>query len=198
MAGSTDTRAQIVDAANRLFYAKGFEHTSFAAIAETVGISRGNFYHHFKSKDEILGAVIEARLRSTRAMLAEWDRDEPGPAGRVRRFVEIVITNATDIQNFGCPVGTLTNELAKLGHPARPRAVAVFDLFRTWLRAQFEELGFADEADDLAMHVLAFGQGVATVSNAFHDGEFVRREVDRLHAWLDERLAHGPAPRSAH
>lgn len=196
MAGSTGTRAQIVDAANRLFYEQGFEHTSFAAIAEAVGISRGNFYHHFKTKDDILGAVIEARLQGTCAMLAEWDRDEPGPAERVRRFVGIVVTNGADIQNFGCPVGTLTSELAKLGHPARPQAVAVFDLFRTWLRAQFEELGFAVEADDLAMHVLAFSQGVAALSNAFHDGRFVQREVDRLHAWLDERLAAGPAPRS--
>ncbi|MFF7438234.1 hypothetical protein [Streptomyces sp. NPDC008122] len=67
--------------------------------------------------------------------------------------------------------------------------MAVFDLFRTWLRAQFEELGPAVEADDLAMHILAFSQGVATLSNAFHDGEFVRREADRLHAWLDERPA---------
>ncbi|MEU1231841.1 TetR family transcriptional regulator [Streptomyces sp. NPDC005828] len=42
--GAGTTRAQIVDAANRLFSVKGFEHTSFAAIAETVGISRGTFY----------------------------------------------------------------------------------------------------------------------------------------------------------
>ncbi|MEU1631158.1 TetR/AcrR family transcriptional regulator [Streptomyces sp. NPDC020096] len=198
MAGSTGTRAQIVDAANRLFYEQGFEHASFAAIAAAVGISRGNFYHHFKTKDEILSVVIEARLQSTRAMLAEWDRDEPGPAERVRRFVEIVITNRADIQNYGCPVGTLTNELAKLDHPSRPQAVAVFDLFRTWLREQFEELGFTVEADDFAMHVLAFSQGVATLSNAFHDGEFVQREVDRLHGWLDECLADHPSPRSRH
>ncbi|MFG2875693.1 TetR/AcrR family transcriptional regulator [Streptomyces sp. NPDC048337] len=46
------TREQIVDAANRLFCEQGFERTSFAAIAETVGISRGNFYYHFKTKDE--------------------------------------------------------------------------------------------------------------------------------------------------
>lgn len=186
------TRAQIVDAANRLFYEQGFEHTSFAAIAAAVGISRGNFYHHFKTKDEILGAVIEARLQSTRAMLAEWGRGEPGPAERVRRFVEIVITNRADIQNYGCPVGTLTTELAKLGHPSRPQAVAVFDLFRTWLREQFEEIGCTVEADDFALHVLTFSQGVAMLSNAFHDGQFVQREVERLHDWLDERIAdHG-------
>lgn len=198
MAGVTGTRGQIVDAANRLFYEQGFEHTSFASIAAAVGISRGNFYHHFKTKDEILGAVIETRLQETRAMLARWERDEPAPAERVQRFVEIVVTNRADIQNFGCPVGTLTNELAKLGHPARAQAVAVFDVFRRWLREQFEALGFAAEADDLAVHVLAFSQGVATLSNAFHDGRFVQREVDRLHAWLDERLTAGPAPRSTH
>lgn len=189
VARSAGTRAQIVDAANRLFYEQGFEHTSFAAIAEAVGISRGNFYHHFKTKDEILNAVIQARLQSTRDMLVDWDRDEPGPAERVRRFVEIVIANGADIQSYGCPAGTLTNELAKLGHPSRLQAVVVFDLFRTWLRGQFEELGFAIEADDFAMHVLAFSQGVATLSNAFHDSAFVQREVDRLHDWLGERLA---------
>jgi AcrR family transcriptional regulator len=186
--GNVDTRAQIIDAANRLFYEQGYEHTSFAAIAAAVGISRGNFYYHFKTKDEILGAVIAARLSSTREMLAEWERDEPGPADRVRRFVEIVVANRVDIESYGCPVGTLTNELAKLDHPARPQAVGLFELFRTWLRHQFEELGFTAEADDFAMHVLAFSQGVATLSNAFHDAEFVQREVARLDDWLAERL----------
>lgn len=48
------------------------------------------------------------------------------------------------------------------------------------------------------MHVLAFSQGVATLSNAFHDGEFARREVDRLHDWLDECLADHASSRSRH
>ncbi|MFE6287781.1 TetR/AcrR family transcriptional regulator [Streptomyces sp. NPDC057877] len=184
------TREQIVDAANRLFYQRGFEPTSFATIAETVGISRGNFYYHFKTKDEILQAVIEARLVSTRRMLAEWADGSTDPLARVRRFVEMVITNRGEIESYGCPVGTLTNELAKLDHPSRTHAVGVFELFRTWLREQFEGLGFdAEAADDTAMHVLAFSQGVATLSNAFHDGDFVHREADRITTWLSERVA---------
>ena len=47
------THAQIVEAADRLFYRQGYEHTSFSDIAGVVQISRGNFYHHFKSKDEM-------------------------------------------------------------------------------------------------------------------------------------------------
>ncbi|MFI1653374.1 hypothetical protein ACH4ZU_00350 [Streptomyces sp. NPDC020472] len=45
------------------------------------------------------------------------------------------------------------------------------------------------------MRVLAFSQGVATLSDAFHHGESVRREVDPLHAWRGERPVHGPTPR---
>ena len=52
------TRDHIVEAADRLFYRQSFEHTSFSHIADVVQISRGNFYFHFKSKDEILEAVI--------------------------------------------------------------------------------------------------------------------------------------------
>ncbi|MDD9913854.1 MAG: helix-turn-helix domain containing protein, partial [Rhodospirillaceae bacterium] len=37
-----------------LFYRHGFDHTSFADIAEAVQISRGNFYYHFRTKDDIL------------------------------------------------------------------------------------------------------------------------------------------------
>lgn len=183
-----ETSEKIVDAANRLFYEQGFHRTSFAAIARTVGISRGNFYYYFKTKDEILEAVIEARLASTRRMLAEWSERSTGPLDRVRRFVEIVITNWGDIERYGCPVGTLTSELAKLDHSSRTHAVGVFEVFRTWLRQQFEELGLVAEADDLAMHVLTVSQGVATLSNAFHDSDFVHREVEDLNNWLTWRL----------
>ncbi|OHV43383.1 TetR/AcrR family transcriptional regulator [Pseudofrankia sp. BMG5.36] len=186
------TRAQIVAAADRLFYEHGFEHTSFATIAGALQISRGNFYHHFKTKDDILSAVIEERLAATRRMLQQWDAEAPEPAGRIRQFIRIVLTNGQDIQNYGCPVGTLTAELAKLGHPCHRDATALFTLFRAWLREQFVELGHQTDADALAMHVLAFSQGVATLSHAFRDDEFVHREVNRLEAWLDA-CAAGPA-----
>lgn len=182
------TREQIVDAANRLFYEQGYDSTSFASVAEAVGISRGNFYYHFKTKDEILDAVIQARLASTREMLASWHESAGTPLERIRRFVYIVIANREDIENYGCPVGTLTNELAKLGHPARAQAVGVFEVFRIWLREQFEALGRPADADDLALHVLMFSQGVATLSNAFGDRDYVQREVNRLDAWLTRQL----------
>jgi hypothetical protein len=79
----------------------------------------------------------------------------------------------------------LSTELAKLNHPAQPEATELFTLFRSWLRRQFELLGRKADADRFAMHLLARSQGVATLAASFHDEEFIRQEVEQMHAWLD-------------
>lgn len=182
--GASDTRQQIVEAADRLFYESGYEATSFADIAKAVGLSRGNFYYHFKTKDEILAAVIALRISNTRAMLEAWESASPDPAERIRSFVQILITNRAQIMAHGCPVGTLCNELAKLDHVAKDNAAAIFGLFRAWLARQFAALGRTEDADDLALHILMRSQGVATLATAFRDDAFIRREVAEMEAWL--------------
>ncbi len=182
--GNKQTRNLIVDAADQLFYEQGFEHTSFSQIAEAVGISRGNFYYHFKSKDEILEAVIDLRLSRTSAMLDSWEVEGDTPASRIRSFIHILVMNRAKIKRYGCPVGTLCTELAKLEHPRKDNANELFTLFRSWLRRQFEQLGRHNDADELAMHLLAFSQGVATLASAFQDEGFIRSEVNRLNEWL--------------
>lgn len=186
------TRERIVRAADDLFYRRGFEHTSFADIADAVKISRGNFYHHFKSKDDILDAVVQSRLVGTRMMLDQWEAEGATPRERIRLFIDILVRNRSLILKYGCPVGTLCAELAKLEHAALPQANMLFTLFREWLRRQFERLGVGDDADLLAMQLLARSQGVATLANAFDDEAFLRREVGEMHAWLDTRLVDAP------
>ncbi|EEP72917.1 transcriptional regulator [Micromonospora sp. ATCC 39149] len=178
------TREQIVRAADRLFYERGFEHTSFADIAAAVGLSRGNFYYHFKSKAAILDAVIAARLDERRGWLARWEAEEPDPAARILRFIEIVHVNRADIQAHGCPLGTMTTELAKLEHTMLMQAGELLTLFRDWLTEQFRLLGHAERSEDLAMHVLTFSQGVAVLANLYRDENYIRREVDQMRAWL--------------
>ena len=179
------TRENIVDAADTLFYEHGFEHTSFAHIADAVQISRGNFYHHFKSKDEILAAVIAARLERTQAMLARWERDGASPQARIGLFVSILVRNQAKIMRHGCPVGTLCAELAKLGHHNRAEANAIMELFRTWLRGQFVLMGRTKDADALAMHLLARTQGVAVVAQSLRDKAFLKQEVEQMLGWVD-------------
>ena len=179
------TRERIVAEADRLFYERGYELTSFSDIADAVGISRGNFYYHFKSKDEILDAVIGKRMMSTSGMLEEWESQSDSPSERIKGFIRIVVTNRAQIIRHGCPVGTLCSELAKIGHPAQPQSNQLFALFRTWLCQQFVLLGHETDADSLAMHVLAFSQGIALLAQAFQDERFIQREADRMCAWLD-------------
>lgn len=185
--GDKTTRDHIVEAANQLFYRKGYGHTSFSDIADAVKISRGNFYYHFKTKDEILDAVIEARLANTRKMLDQWEIEGKQPMDRIRNFINILIANRADIKRYGCPVGTLCTELAKLNHPSQGEANRLFTLFRTWLRRQFELLGRKADADALAMHLLARSQGIATLASAFHDEKFIKQEVRQLYDWLRSR-----------
>jgi TetR/AcrR family transcriptional regulator, transcriptional repressor for nem operon len=184
------TRDHIIEAADQLFYRRGFEHTSFTDIADIVDISRGNFYYHFRTKDEILEAVIDARIASTRHMLEQWEIAGKTPVERIQSFIRILIANRADVKRYGCPVGTLCTELAKLDHAAQDKAGKLFTLFRTWLRRQFTLLGRADDADALAMHLLARSQGVATLASAFRDEKFIRREVMQMYDWLQSCIKH--------
>lgn len=183
MDGKT-TRDYIVEAADQLFYRQGYEHTSFSDIADAVQISRGNFYYYFKTKDEILDAVIGLRLANTQTMLEEWETNGENPAHRIRSFIQILIANKAKIMLYGCPVGTLCAELAKLNHVSQADANKLLTLFRTWLSRQFTLLGRETDADGLAMHLLARSQGVATLANAFHDEIFIEQEVRQMCAWL--------------
>lgn len=54
-----ERKNEILDAANALFAQKGFDGTSTNDILEKVGIARGTLYYHFKSKEDIMDALIE-------------------------------------------------------------------------------------------------------------------------------------------
>lgn len=182
-------REQIVAQADRLFYEQGYEFTSFAHIADAVQISRGNFYYHFKTKDDLLEAVIARRLANTQAMLDSWHQQGDDPRTRIGCFIQILIANGGKILKYGCPVGSLTSELAKLNHQALDRANDLFSLFRQWLNRQFVTLGCTPQhADTLAMHLLARSQGIATLANAFNDMAFIEQEVELLNQWLDLQI----------
>jgi AcrR family transcriptional regulator len=180
------TRDLIIETADELFYQNGFDFTSFSDIAKVVDISRGNFYHHFKTKDEILTAVIELRKERTKNALEIWEQDIQEPLERIKQFFSFFTTNRTKIRMYGCPLGTLCNEMAKLQHEAKIGAVEIYALFRTWISQQFESLGCTpNQADHLSLHIISQSQGIANIFTAFQDDAFVEREIARVYAWLD-------------
>ena len=67
-----ETMHLIVDTAYRLFMEQGYEHTSIQDIIDQLGgLSKGAIYHHFKSKEDILIAVIDKMTAESNQLLAD-------------------------------------------------------------------------------------------------------------------------------
>ncbi|EHB47058.1 regulatory protein TetR [Mycolicibacterium rhodesiae JS60] len=76
----TTAREEILDAAAELFTTRGYVSTSTRAIAEAVGIRQASLYHYFKTKDELLSALLHQTVTPTLVFLAELRQAEPSAA----------------------------------------------------------------------------------------------------------------------
>jgi len=187
---SERTRQRIVEAANRLFYHKGYNQTSFSDVVMAAAVPRGNIYYYFKTKDEILEAAIRYRTERISQMLEQWTGTYRTPIERLHRFLDILSDSADAIMRYGCPMGSLNTELGKDQRELQEKAENLFKIFESWLCDQFAELGYAGRAHELALRLMAQGQGINVMAHAHSDPGFLRREKARLGKWLDQ-LADG-------
>jgi AcrR family transcriptional regulator len=183
---SERTRQRIIDAANQLFYRKGYNRTSFTDVVEEADVPRGNIYYYFKTKDEILKAVIAHRLETISGMLQEWDRNISEPLDRLERFVRIMYDSTPALLRSGCPMGSLTAELGKDQPELKEDAKGLFDLFQRWLARQFVDMGYRDEARDLSLRLLSRGQGLIIIAQVYQDPGFLERGTQELNRWLED------------
>lgn len=94
-----ERRNEILDVAQRLFTAKGFDNTSTNDILNEIGIARGTLYYHFKSKEEILDAMID---RTTKQLVDKakgivYQKDVPV----FERFTSMIFTLNISNSSFG-------------------------------------------------------------------------------------------------
>jgi AcrR family transcriptional regulator len=87
----------------------------------------GNVYYYFKTKDDLIGAVVHTYADQLASMLAELERAHPSPKTRLEAFVGVLAERAAASvaqygAQYGCPYGTLSSELAKKAD--RPDALA--------------------------------------------------------------------------
>ena len=178
-----NNRTRIVEAADRLFYQRGYNQTSFSDIADITGIPRGNFYYYFKTKDDILAAVVDARVKQYEEALAELDNASDDPRQRLLALVDNMASSEDTVLDAGCPIGSLCAELAKDTAALQSKSREVFELLRDWMSKQFEQLGFTD-GNEKAMDMLARMQGVAALACTFKDSAYLHRSIDELRGWL--------------
>lgn len=74
-----ERKNEILDVAERLFCSKGFDYTSTNDILKEIGIARGTLYYHFKSKEDILDAMIDRITRQVMEKASKIALDESVP-----------------------------------------------------------------------------------------------------------------------
>jgi len=177
-------RQRLIAAATLLLHQHGVEKTTLADIAQAADVPVGNVYYYFKTKDDIIAAVIEAHVQQSKAALAAIASSHRTPKSRLKALVDEFAGQREVIALFGCPQGSLCSELDK--RPGRPD-FALPELMRVpidWAEEQFAALGRRD-ARDLAVSLIASYEGSALLTNTFRDPDILAREARRLSHWID-------------
>lgn len=174
----------IIKAADQLFYQKGYNLTSFTDIAAVSKIPRGNLNHYFKTKGEVLIAVIQYRVSETESMLQGWEKEFNTPIERLQRYVQIISNVKDEVINYGCPMGTLNSELGKTQRDQQTITKEQFIVFENWIKKQFLIMGWGRKSAELTMHLLVWTQGIATMTYIHQDLRFIQKETKSINSWL--------------
>ena len=86
----TDTKQRILNTAANLFSSYGFDCTSIEDILTAVGITKGAFYHYFKSKDALCQDVLDHAIDQFH-QLAKQIQDDKDPTDLLRRWLQLLI-----------------------------------------------------------------------------------------------------------
>jgi len=126
------SRERIVERAAELFAERGIAGTSLDEVLAAAGAGKGQFYHYFRSRDELAAAAVEQRCAQVVTGLTQ-------ALGGVSSLAELEQALAGFIAGFeqmglpGCPIGTLATEVAGRNEAARLQAAAGFDAWERLL-----------------------------------------------------------------
>ena len=110
---SLATRTKLLDAACDVIRAQGYAATTVDDICAAAGVTKGSFFHHFPSKEQLGIAAIEQfnEAASTIFAAAPYSQ-EPDPRDRVLGYVDFRISMLTrEIAQFTCLLGTMVQEV---------------------------------------------------------------------------------------
>jgi TetR/AcrR family transcriptional regulator, transcriptional repressor for nem operon len=176
-------RERLVASAADLLHRQGVDGPTLAEIAEAADVPPGNVYYYFKTRDELVHAVIEAQLDEVRTLLARLDA-RATPLARLKGLAESWTENGPLVVEYGCPIGGLSHELNK--HDAELGADAARPLreLLEWAERQFRELGQRNPGA-VAVTFLSAIQGAALLANAFRDEQLLKQEIRRIERWVE-------------
>jgi AcrR family transcriptional regulator len=177
-------RERLIAAACDLFYRRGIAATTLAHIAEAAGVPVGNMYYYFKTKDDIVAAVVEARTEEIRSATAALQRRHGSPKARLKALVSLFADSRDTIADHGCHLGTLCTELANQPDKSPSLTAPLMQTLLDWTEQQFHAMGRRD-ARDLALELVIAYEGSAVLTNALAQPEIMAREARRLEKWIN-------------
>ena len=132
----TSRRAEIVDAAARLFFTRGYGGTSIQDVADEVGILKGSLYHHIDGKDDLLVAVID---EVHDAAMARLERAEQMGGPVVERLLWFLRDHAVYNCHHVARIGVYFREFEHLTGERRDRVAADRRTYDRYVRSIIEQ-----------------------------------------------------------
>jgi TetR/AcrR family transcriptional repressor of nem operon len=177
-------RERLTAAAMQLVHQQGIERTTLADIGKAADVPAGNIYYYFKTKDEVIAAVIEAHAQHIKTTLALIESRHRSPKSRLKALVREFTAQSEIVAQYGCPLGSLCSELDKRVKESSLQVAELMRLPIEWAEDQFRSLGRPD-ARDLAFDLLAAYEGSALLANTMDDPGILSTASRRIDHWID-------------
>jgi TetR/AcrR family transcriptional repressor of nem operon len=176
------TRAFLLQIAAEVFAERGYVDTTMAELIARSGLTKGAFYFHFSSKEQLALAVIEEKQRQWIDSVRQAISPEPGAFDQLRAVASALVQVHRDPSAFS--VSRLTRDLARVPGVSD----VVRDHMRTWVdlvaglirQAQAEgDLPGTVDADDLAAVLVATTDGLKDLGALIDSPGRARRAYER-------------------
>ncbi|MFP2956350.1 TetR/AcrR family transcriptional regulator [Myxococcus sp. 1LA] len=192
-----DARTRLLEAARATIRAKGFTATSVDELCQSAEVTKGSFFHHFKSKEALGVAAAEHWAETTSAFFAGAPYHAPSdPLERVLAYVAFRKSlMAGELAEFTCLVGTMAQEVHASSPDIRDACGASILGHAATLEADIDaamterRIAGGWTAQSLARHTQAVIQGAFVLAKAGNDPALAHESLDHLDRYI--RLLFG-------
>jgi TetR/AcrR family transcriptional repressor of nem operon len=160
------TREKILDTVFKLVYIHGFHGTSISMILKECSIPKGSLYHHFKSKKEMVLAVIKERISPRMDEFYSFEKlDNQHP-------IDTIIDNILNVASkdelilYGCPLNRLNQEMGLLDKDFDMQINIIYENIKSKIVLLLKDVSLKKyiDADSLAEHIIGSVWGVLSLS----------------------------------
>ena len=197
----TWARHKLLNAALSLIREKGYSSTSVEDLCTEAGVTKGAFFHHFKSKEALAVAAANHWSEITGALFETAPyHQHSDPLDRIRGYLDFrkAILKG-EIATFTCLVGTMVQEIYGTHPHLRKACEASISGHAATLEADIAEamkryrLSASWTAESLALHTQAVLQGAFILAKAKGGAAVAAASIDHLHRYIE--LLFQPARR---